>query len=217
MSFSITIRAEGTKEIQDAFERVSKVGGNPRRPLGQTGIRVRSNAVRRLRSRPREWGPTSGLLGSSLALEVGEASVRVGSNLPYAAIQHLGGYVTPKGHKFLAIPVDISARRQGHWPRDYPKDALKYKPDCDIRIGAHSWTGPGLVENQPGKKPRGKKGKKDGDDGTADADTGPRVIFALVTHVNIKGRPYLLFEAEEQQFCLRAFEAEYRRAIEGKG
>ena len=158
-------------------------------------------------------------MAQSLALRLDDVSVTVGSNLIYAPIQQLGGTVLPRGHKYLAIPVSPQLRRRGVWPRDIPRDDMKFVKAAHIRIGAHSWTGPALVRARDtevetpfegaGKRgtgaPRKRPVRKSGE-----------VMFALVKRVTIRGRPYLTFSAEARAFALRELEAEFRRATGGK-
>jgi len=143
-------------------------------------------------------------------------AVEVGSNLVYAAIQQLGGTIKPK-RKYLALPVPASLRRRGVWPRDLPKDQLKFVPNAEIKIGSHSWTGPALVrakevdiESQfdgAGKKTKRKRRKaKVGD-----------VLFALVRQVVITDRPYLVFNRKTKEFLFEEIRKELARATRRRG
>lgn len=215
MAITVTIRPDPKqlRELEAAFDRLSKVGRNPRRILGQIGLYVRREAQRALRSRGREWGPSSGRLSRSLAMRLDSMSVEVGSNLVYAAIQQLGGEVKPKGHKYLAIAVSPELRRRGVWPRDLPRDSMRFVPNAAIRIGTRQWTGPALVRasdqtqhetDESGKRrPIGRR-KPEGE-----------VMFALVRRVSIKARPYLTFDSRAQAFALSQIDAEISRAIRG--
>lgn len=236
MPIRLTLRPaeRDAKRLREAFERLSKAGKNRRRVLGRIGLFIRREAAATLRRRKRDWGPATGRLSKSLAMLVDENSVTVGSNLAYAAIQQLGGTVTPQGHKYLAIPVLGHLRRRGVWPRDLPRGSMKFKPDALIRIGSHQWTGPALVRAQGGtiggaegeilgqyRQNRDARGKyvKGGarSGGAAQSARGEegQVMFALVKRVTIRGRPYLEFSAAARAFALREIEAEYRRAWKG--
>jgi phage gpG-like protein len=196
-------------------QRLAKTGRSLRRPFGRLGLFIRREAQRALRARVHEWGPATGRLAQSLAMRLDAVSVVVGSNLAYAAIQQFGGPVTPKGHKYLAIPVLPALRRRGVWPRDIPKGDMRFVPNAVIRIGSHSWTGPALVRaaDQEIETPFDGAGPK----GQAQARRRPRrkageVMFALVKRVTIKGRPYLQFSDAARAFLIRQIELEYQRA-----
>ena len=196
MSVEIIVKPD-TKAIRKAFERLRKVGSDPRMVLGQIGLFVRRAAQRRLRARRSEFGRGKGKLSKSLTMRVTASLVRVGSPLIYAAVQQLGTSGLPGGvirakppRKFLALPVDPQLRRRGVWPRDLPAERLKFVRAADIRIGNRRWTGRALVDPEDG-----------------------RVLFALVRTVRVKGRPYLKFDSEEQVFAIRAFRRAYLRAV----
>lgn len=74
------------KRFRDAIERLSSVGREPRQALGRTGLYMRRDAQRRLRSRPNDWGKQTTRLSQSIAMQLEPASVTIGSNLVYAAI-----------------------------------------------------------------------------------------------------------------------------------
>lgn len=191
----LNLTRDSEQALQRAFEKLRRVGGDLRRPLGQIGQFVRRDAQRRLGSRRSPWGRSSGRLRQTLAMEVYGTTVVVGTALVYGAIQQVGGTVRPK-RKYLAIPVKASLRHAGTWPRDLPRDSMEYSPAEPIRVGGRFWVGPALVSKvAPGSK--------------------PEVLFALVKKVTIKGRPYLAFERQAQAFAVRAVLAEYERAIRG--
>lgn len=208
--FEIKIDKRDQRKLRKAMERLAGVGRSPRRPLGRIGLFIKRGGQRLLRSRPSDWGPRSGRLSRSLAMILEDSAVTVGSNLVYAAVQQLGhpGIKPKGGRKFLAIPVSPALRRGGVWPRDLPRDAMKYVPNAHITLGRRSWFGPALVRaktNTPGgtgrqRATRGRHGE---------------VMFALVKQVRIRARPYLIFDSAAQQFALAEFAAEYRRAWKG--
>ena len=228
MPIGLTIRPSDADQaaIRAAFERLATVGRRPRRVLMRIGLFVRREARRQLRLRNRDWGPGTNKLSQSLAMTVDDMSVVVGSNLRYAAIQQLGGVVEPRGHKYLALPVQAAMRRSGIWPRDLPRDSLRFVPNADIRIGSHSWTGPALVRaNSEFAVKRTQKRDKQGRyagvaetvDKVVETKKAGEVLFALVKRVTIKGRPYLVFDEQARRFSLGELERAYRQAIGGKG
>lgn len=198
------------QKVSRALAGIGELAANARPVLGQIGLYVRREAQRSLRSREKSWGPHSGRLSRSLAIQIDAASVSVGSNLVYAAIQQLGGAVRPKSGKYLALPVPPQLRRRGVWPRDLPRDSMRFVPNAAIQIGSHSWTGPALVRaanvTVPGRK------RKDGSPGKPRVvNQAGEVMFALVKRVRVKGKPYLRFDSKAQAFALsaltRAFKA----------
>lgn len=203
-------------QLQSAFDRLAAVGRSPRRTLGRIGLYIRREAQRALRTRLRTWGVSSGRLSRSLAMVVDKASVTVGSNLVYAAVQQLGGTIRPRSGKFLAIPVSRQLQRRGVWPRDLPRDSMKYVPNAEIRIGSHSWTGPALVAAQDETVPGRKRS-----DGSRGADRvvkrAGEVMFALVRKSKIRGRPYLSFDSRAHAFAMAQLELEFRDAAAGRG
>ena len=218
MAFSYIVQVDrrDSKKIQAAFERLAKTGRSLRRPLGRIGMFVMREARRALRSRPRDWGPPTGRLSKSLAMRLDDVSVLVGSNLVYAAIQQLGGEVKPKGHKYLAIPVQRHLRKAGVWPRDLPQGSMKFVPNASIRIGSHSWIGPALVRTEDTELETSFDGAGvKGEPRRRPVREAGEVMFALVKRVRIRGRPYLSFGRPARMFALREIEKEYRRAIGG--
>jgi phage gpG-like protein len=218
MSIGLSIRVRDNN-VASAFKRLMRFGGDQRQVLGRLGLFMRRDAQRRLRRRPKDWGPSSTRLSKSLAMRLDRYSVTVGSNLVYAAIQQLGGTVVPR-RVYLAIPVDPQIRRRGTWPRDLPQDSLKFVRAANIRIGSHSWTGPALV------RARGDETETPAD-GAGVADGTPRrrrrpvrrageVLFALVKRVNIRGRPYLVFDEIAKAFLLQQVTLAARMAWKGK-
>jgi len=205
IAIQITPNEAESKAIRTAFERCARVGRNMRPALTLIGLERKRASARKLRARKHDWGPLTGRLDKSLTMLVERASVTIGTNVVYAAVQQVGGDITPKTAKYLAIPVLASLRRSGVWPRDLPRDSMRWVPNAEIRIGTHAWTGPALVRAEPtvadagpGKKKKGRAGE---------------VMFALVRQVHVKGEPYLVWDAEAQRFALNQFENEYRRAM----
>lgn len=204
--------------LRRGFERLSRLAADTRRPFGEIGLHVRRRAQRELRARKSPWGPTLGKLSKSLAMRVDPKFVIVGSPLVYAAIQQRGGPVRPgPGRKYLAIPVQATLRRRGVWPRDLPKDSMRFVPDAQINVGGRSWIGPALVRAQITESPRMRTTKKGETKQARPKQKIGEVMFALIKHANIKGRPYLLFDAEEQAFAVQALRRAFLRAIRGGG
>jgi hypothetical protein len=221
MSIAITIQPDpaDAAKLRALIERLSSVGRNARVPLGRTGLFIRREAQRELRSRKHDWGPGTSRLSKSLAMEVGPNYVVVGSNLVYARIQQLGGVVTPRGHKYLAIPVLGHLRRAGVWPRDLPAGSMRFVPNAEIKIGTHAWTGPALVRAADTEVEHSFQGagRKGGERAAGQVRREGEVMFALVRRVTIRGRPYLTFSPAAREFMLAEFERAYQRAIRGGG
>lgn len=55
----------------------------------------------------------------------GQVAAGAFSDLVYAEVQDQGGTIEPKSGKNLAIPIGAK-RTDVRWPRDYPKDSLKF-------------------------------------------------------------------------------------------
>lgn len=193
-------------DLRRAIERLISVGRSPRVPLGRIGLYGRRDAQQRLRARTKSWGPHSGRLSKSIAIMLGEDFVAWGSNLVYARKQQEGGRIDPKG-VYLAIPAQAHLRRRGVWPRDLPRDSMRFHPATEIKIGKHSWIGPALIRR--GTLTTDEKGKKKWSKGASE------VMFALLKSVNIRGRPYLVFDDKGKAFALRQFELEYQKALRG--
>jgi len=92
-----------------------------------------------------------------------KASVEIGTNLEYAAIQEFGGTIVAKKGKFLAIPLDKGA--EGYGPRDFPgklhfvgnnsggvlmdaQGKAHYALKHSVVIPAHPYLRPALAENE---------------------------------------------------------------------
>jgi phage gpG-like protein len=179
--------------LREAISGFARFGRGPRRSLGRLGLFIRRFAQRLLRARARDWGNAGGgKLGKSLAILLDSMSVTVGSNLVYAAIQQLGGTISPKaGRKYLALPALPELRRSGTYPRDLPRESMKFVPNARIRIGTHAWIGPALVRAEDVVNAQGRKTKRAG-----------QVMFALVKRVTIKGREYLVFGPEARSYLI---------------
>lgn len=209
MAIGIAIQLVGEKELRAALERLAKFPRAMRSVFGRTGLWIAREARRIIRSSPHTWGPTTGKTGKSITQRLDDVSVTVGSNLKWAAVLHEGtaglpgGAITPKGHKYLAIPALPHLRRTGTWPRDLPRGSMKFVPNAQIRIGSHSWTGPALVRasdqqiagSHEGAGLQGRDSKGQFTDDVKRQKHAVRkqgeVMFALVKRVRIRGIHYL--------------------------
>lgn len=183
------------KEIRRAFERLLKLGRSPRTVLQRMGLWLRRDGQRRLRARSVKpvYGKSTGKLSKSLTLAVeGDKTVYVGSALPYAAIQQVGGTVRPKTVKCLAIPTQKSLARSGVWPRDWPRGALRFVPNNK---------GGNVVGWLFGRHAGVKRAKDE-------------MMYMLVRQSKIPGEAYLVPESNEfRSFAL----AELERAAAPRG
>lgn len=214
MAVEIVISTTDQTRLEAALSRLRDVGGDLTRPFARLGLFMGREARARLRARPHDWSRMTTRLNKSITHKVDPARLIVGSNLVYAAIQQLGGVVVPKHGRYLAIPVLPHLQRGAVFPRDLPRESMKYSPAAAITMGSHSWVGPALVRSTeitaPGRK------KKDGTPGKARV-VGQKgeVMFALVKQVRIKARPYLMFDEKAWEFLSGELEREYQRAVGG--
>lgn len=210
MSVQVRISMHGQREVAAAIERLSRVGGRLRRPMLRTALFVRRTAQRRLRSRRSRWGLSRGLLARSLTYRVDDGGMVVGSALRYAAIQQVGGDVVPRTARALAIPVAPHLRRSGIWPRDLPRDSMRFVPvnRGDVvgllvraKLADMAERGkPGA--GGPGRRPRQKIGE---------------TLYVLMRRVRVPGQPYLVWDGESERFLVAEVEREYRRTIGAGG
>lgn len=144
-----------------------------------------------LSTRPSGGGKTllaTGQLRNSVVSrspDVSDSHVRIGSNLPYAAIHQAGGTISPKRAKKLAIPLTREARRAGSARRWWSANASR--------------------------KPFVLKGKAIA---TREAG-GLEFHFALVDSVAIPARPFLgigpVYASEIEDFVVGFAEAQLRK------
>lgn len=154
-----------------AFAILSRIG-DLRPQMQRLGMFMRRAAGDRLKARQSE--DSNGKLRASLAVHADRTSVKVGSNLRYAAIQQLGGTVYPRTVKRLAIPVQPHLRRRGIWPRDLKDDRnplFPYESGDKVFLARR----------------RGKNGAIE-------------LMYRLVAKATIKARPYILFDGSARQF-----------------
>ncbi|MCB9852769.1 MAG: hypothetical protein H6819_06710 [Phycisphaerales bacterium] len=212
----IEVDRNALRDLERELRALERAGGNLRGPFGRTGIYLNREARRNLRSRKRDWGPSTFRLSKSLAMRLEAMAVEVGSNLVYAAIQHSGGTVKPK-RKYLALPVPPSLRRRGVWPRDLPADQLKFVPNATIKIGSKRWIGPALVRARDVEIDSQFDGAGTRSKGRRRIGKAGEVLFALVRQVTIKGRPYLIFDRKAREFLYQEIERELNRVLRRSG
>lgn len=203
------------REVREKIAALERVAKSPRRSFGRTAQFILREARRIIRAGAHTWGPISGKLGKSLTMLLDEASVFVGSNLVYAAIQHEGGTVRPKGHPYLAIPAQASLRRGAIWPRDLPRDRMRFIPAARIRIGSHSWTGPALVRvQQETYSYRVSSGPHKGEVRTKQRGRIGEVMFALIKRATIPGMHYLILPWEQggRKFLIEELQRQFAEA-----
>ena len=139
--------------------------------------------------RPTRWPDTprggqamvdTGRLRNSITHEVRGRSVRVGTNVKYAALRHFGGTIVGRD-KALAIPVEVSQSRRR--PKHYPN--LQWRPTRNRRFV-------GMLGEELAVRTRGANGryKKSG--------SGRWVTrFLLARQVVQPARPFLMFQADD--------------------
>lgn len=213
MNLSVSMRPDprDLSRVYAELDRLRRIGRSPRRPLLQSALHVQRSAARRLRARKSKWGPSRGRLARSLTNEVWDHGFRVGTNFPYAAIQQVGGDIVPKSVRALAIPMLPSLRRNEVWPRDLPRNSMSFVPvnkgNVVGMLVRATLTGGTAKGPASGKGARGGKARPKQKLG--------ELMYLLVKRVRIPGRPYLLFDAEEEAFLMRALQAEYQRGRGG--
>lgn len=109
----------GLKSLQDKLKRLADAVAADalERALIAGALVIRNEAERNAPKRTRT-------LARSISVETVEksperATVKIGTNLEYAAIHEFGGTIYPKNGKFLAVPISAEAR-QFVEPKNYP-------------------------------------------------------------------------------------------------
>jgi HK97 gp10 family phage protein len=163
-SSEVQVEIVGGEALRAAFKKLDEnMRANTLRKGALAGGQViRNGASRRA---PRK----SGNLRRSIVAEVKEsndeqATIEIGTNLDYAAIQEFGGTIVPKKAKLLAIPVTKTAERFA--PREYPgklhmvisggmpvgladaSDKLQYALKRFVTIKAHPYLRPAFDEDR---------------------------------------------------------------------
>lgn len=206
MSVQVRVSLLGEREVREALGKLARTGRSLRRPLLRSALHARRSAARRLRSREQRHGPSSGTLARSLTIRVDQDSFELGSNLRYAAIQQVGGDIYPRSVKALAIPVLPHLRRSGIWPRDLPRDSMRYVPvnrGNVVGLLVRARETDVVQADQPGARGPGRRPpQKLGE-----------TMYLLVRRSRIAARPYLAWDQEEARFLLGEVEREYRRAV----
>ena len=128
MSIRFNIQVDAAGLITRARE-LSATMKQVQRPTREIARRLIENGMARLQARPPGKYPPvrTGLLARSLyARPTSATGVVVASQFPYARIQQMGGEVEPVTAKCLAIPMIPALKRNGIWPRDWPKGELTF-------------------------------------------------------------------------------------------
>ena len=115
---SATIKIEGTAELDRALSKLEDLAASQYlAQAGMAGALVIQNAAKV--KAPRKTRTLSRSIHSEVTSSSRDsATVEIGTDLEYAAIQEFGGTITAKKGKFLAIPLDYSGENYG--PRSYP-------------------------------------------------------------------------------------------------
>ncbi len=204
---------------------LAAMGRNPRPILGKIGYVILGGARRRLRARPkRSRGFRTYKLETSLSVRLQQYEVTVGSALPYARIQHFGGPIRPRTVKALAIPVLPHLARRNVWPRDLPRDSLKFIPprkasrsrgvvgvlvraQAELSEYEAKYAGGRYRQNRDasGKFTKGGQRAK-GAPVQAKGEIG-ELMYVLVKMTYIKGRAYLLFGPTESDLSIKLIRA----------
>lgn len=184
----ISVDFSGDREL---FERASKRLRRPRDLMKLIGVHAMGQAVGRLSSVLSMDSETrTGRLAASLAVspdgtgnsdsvfELSEASVRVGTNVPYARQVQIGGVIKPATVKALAIPLVPRLARERLWPRhlDPDREVLQFVADTGSKPNII-----GLLVNPEG--------------GLEEWPAGP--LYALAYRVTQDPHPFLYFDEED--------------------
>lgn len=194
------------REVRRALVRLMGVGRSLRPLLRRVGLERRRAAVRLLKARRGRFGPSSGRLAQSLAIRVEAMAVEIGTNLVYGPIQQLGGTVVPRTVRALAIPMLRHLARRGVWPRDLPRESMRFVPiERGNVVGKLVRAADRVVET------RGANGKRR----RRIAGKAGETMYLLVRSTTIRGRPYLVFDKEGRQFLLNEVNRQYVDALKG--
>ena len=189
----IELKTEGLRQTLARFEgRLS----NFAKPLEEVGIYMVSSTVRKIKSNiPPPNSPLTqrvkggnltlrdtGRLMSSIAYRKGPNYVAIGTNVKYARIQQLGGTITPKRAKKLAIPASAETRRLMRRHGASVRAALEGLRSSGWRI----WF-----------RERSIMGQKGG--------SKPQVLFVRKESVRIPARPFLKVDDGDRQVIVNIF------------
>jgi phage gpG-like protein len=159
----------GERMVNYSIPQNFREGGRPDRwPGSKRGGQTMVDTARLLRS------VTHAVAGGTL---------RVGTNVRYAAQRHFGGTLVPKDAKYLAVPLDGAARRR---PRQF--DNLKWAPPT-AKSGPN--VGGFLVQRLTGRAAKRQKARY-------------RYLFVLLKKVEQPARPFLLFQTDDIAYAERA-------------
>ena len=84
----------------------------------------------------------SGQGSTETIFAVDKRNMVVGSGVPYAAMQDVGGRVLPRTVKYLAVPCTRAVKSRapgGLWPRDFGPDDLEFRPNTKGTGRAVGW------------------------------------------------------------------------------
>lgn len=171
-----------TAQVTEALRASGARAKDVRPVLTAFGSRMREHSIPqnfRVGGRPSRW-PSSARGGQtmvdtarllrSIQDEVSGGTMRVGTNLRYAAQRHFGGKLTPKAKKWLAVPVKPGMRRS------------------PSQVAGLRWAPVRKPGNVGGRlvRPVGRKGARKWE-----------TVFLLVKEVDQPARPFLLFQDED--------------------
>ncbi|HEB79263.1 MAG TPA: hypothetical protein ENI79_02150 [Rhodospirillales bacterium] len=179
----------------DSFKRVAERQVDLRPLMRVVGVYMMSRGLQRLVAQVQpgqvrspglrqslmvSGGGSGGVAGKTI-FNVDAQGVTVGSRMRHAAIMQHGGTILPKSGKSLAIPKDDRLARDEIWPRDLDpgRDKLTFIPAKRKGGGVIGF----LVD-------------KDGDMGFGEGS----VLYMLVRRSRQRARPYLFFDAEDEQW-----------------
>lgn len=170
---------------------------NPQGFLTRLGNRMKFLSIPanfRAEGRPDKWAAVrrkgriqqdTRQLMRSIEFEIDGGTLRVGTNLIYAAQRHFGGPIEAKS-KYLAIPLDPNSHRK---PSDFGK--LRWAPGKPGK--AYSANFHGFLAERVGYK--GRKGRR---------KPVYRYRFILLSKIEQPPRPFLLFQVDDIAYAEKA-------------
>lgn len=117
---------EGMNELRDKFAQMATLAQRDNLEVaGRAGALPVQNAAKELA--PKRTRNLSRSIHTEVVFVGEQMEVYIGTDLEYAAIQELGGVITPKEAKYLAIPL-TDAARQFVSPRNFGGGELSFRP-----------------------------------------------------------------------------------------
>jgi len=179
----------GRELVSATIKRIERGVPPPNAPLTQAWKKGSNTPLR-----------DTGRLMGSITYQVGPdwvkvGTIKVGTNVPYARIQQLGGTIRPKDVKKLAIPAGWHTRKLMRQYGETPRKCLEGLR----RTGWKIWFREGSIMGQPPKRGRAK--------------AEPVVLFIRKSFVSIPSRPFLVVEEKEKKMIMRRL---YRWLTEGR-